>query len=142
MQGFSIQVYRAKHFDHHRYLGAPNDPERHYFQPLDWRFFVSTLSGTRTLLEIVRLRGAAARSGDGAKGAGPRGPRWVVLAGAGFHVLLVVGAVALGRWPLGVAWTLGFLIWFPFFSMLSRSSSTETFVPRPRSTIRRRPTAR
>ena len=29
IQGYSIQAYRPKHFDHHRDLGLPEDPEHH-----------------------------------------------------------------------------------------------------------------
>lgn len=116
IQGFSIEAYRLKHFDHHRDLGLPEDPENHYFRALDWRFFVLTLSGARTIIEIrQRLRkGRPAPSGK----ATPAALNWVVIAGGLLHGAITVGAFWAGFWQLGAAWAMGFLVWFPFFSML------------------------
>jgi fatty acid desaturase len=120
LQGFDIQAYRAKHFEHHRRLGQPDDPERHYFLPLDWLFFASTLSGARTALELVHLRkppGEAAPSAQEATATRYR-LNWVFLACACIHGGLVIGPALAGRWVFAISWTLGFLVWFPFFSML------------------------
>jgi fatty acid desaturase len=129
-QGITVQAYRAKHFDHHRYLGQPNDPEPHYFQPLDWRFIFTSLTGQQTVREIARLAErregadheptgeapAAALPGSGV--VRKKSAKLTLLAGGLGHAGLVIVPVLCGRWIFGVAWAIGFLIWLPFFSML------------------------
>jgi fatty acid desaturase len=118
IQGYSIQAYRPKHFGHHRELGQPEDPEHHYFHALNWRFFLLTLSGFFTMAEIVRrLPGRSPAAAPKAADA-PAAANWVMATGALLHAGIVLGSFWAGRWELAVAWTVGFLIWFPFFSML------------------------
>jgi fatty acid desaturase len=118
-QGYSVQSYRPAHFGHHREIGSPEDPERHYFHALDWELVILTFSGVRTAREIRQRLSQAAKSGPAptASSAKP-GINWVMIGGALLHGSIVVGSVATGHWPLGLAWTLGFLIWFPFFITL------------------------
>jgi fatty acid desaturase len=116
LQGYSIETYRPTHFGHHREIGSPEDPEHHYFHSLDWRLVVMTLSGVETVKVIRRrllVRGAAP-SAEAGKPAPQKG-RWVMAAGGLVHASIVVGSLLTGHWQLSLAWTLGFLIWFPFF---------------------------
>jgi fatty acid desaturase len=116
IQGYSVETYRPPHFGHHREVGSPEDPEHHYFHALDWRLVVLTLTGVRTAREIRRrLSGmvAAAPAGAG-RPAAPKA-NWVVLVGGVLHGAIVIGSILAGHWPLALAWTLGFFIWFPFF---------------------------
>src|SRR5687768_8283878 len=54
--GEDIRAYRPIHFDHHRFLGTPQDTERTYFDCLDWRFIVESLTGIK-VVRVLLFRG-------------------------------------------------------------------------------------
>ena len=56
--GVDVERYRPIHFDHHRYLGSPADTEISYFDPLDIRYIVETLTG----IKVLRVIGRRSRS--------------------------------------------------------------------------------
>jgi fatty acid desaturase len=119
IQGYSVETYRPSHFGHHREIGSPEDPEHHYFYALDWRLVLLTLSGIRTAKGVwKRLRGSGKSAVAGAGKPGTPSGKWVVVAGVLVHGAIVVGSIVAGHWPLGLAWLLGFFIWFPFFSTI------------------------
>ena len=45
--GQDIKAYRPIHFKHHLKLGTPEDPERAYFDQLNVRFIIESLTGIR-----------------------------------------------------------------------------------------------
>jgi len=119
LQGYSVETYRPTHFGHHREIGNVEDPEHHYFHALDLRLIFLTLSGIRTAKGIgERLFSTARRTLPASSQPSRSGFNWVVLAGGFVHGAIIVGAIMAGKWPLSVAWIIGFLIWFPFFSTL------------------------
>ena len=119
LQCYSVETYRPTHFGHHREVGLPEDPERHYFHALDLSIVILTLSGIRPALAVyARLFSAKAAEPSAAPKPESMKGKWVVFAGALLHGTIVVGAFLAGKWPLGIAWAAGFLLWFPLFSTL------------------------
>lgn len=119
LQGYSVETYRPAHFGHHREIGQPEDPENHYFHAFDWRLVLLTLSGVRTAKAVVqRFFGPPTGPAEASVPSKTSSINWVVLSGGLVHGMIVIGAITAGKWPLAVAWIMGFLLWFPLFSTL------------------------
>ncbi len=114
--GQHIGPNRSLHFHHHRYLGTIEDVENSYFDPLNLKFVVYSLLGVRTLM-IIRQRGDRLRSLVVERPATPAS-KWMFLAGAAFHGVLVLSILFLGFWWISISWTFGMLSVFPFLAAL------------------------
>jgi fatty acid desaturase/SAM-dependent methyltransferase len=119
--GMDIKAYRTLHFEHHRALGTPGDTERTYFEALDGRFFLESLTGIK-LAKVMfgRKESTAARSADRATAPAAEANRRSDAArqlglGALVHGAVVGTALATGHWPLAVAWVGGVFCAFPFW---------------------------
>ncbi len=112
--GMDVARYRPVHFDHHRFLGSPSDTEISYFDPLDVRFVVESLLGIKAL-RVLRHR--AQLQADKKQPTTWR-TRLVFAYGLVLNGALLVFLVRGGWWPAAVAWTLGVLVFFPFFGAL------------------------
>ena len=109
--GESVAGYRDHHFEHHRELGRPGDPEHSYFEPLDARFLVESLLGVRAL-RVARERLSVGGTRRG-------GRRVAVSIGTCvLHGSVVVGSALAGSIPLALAWSIGTAGFLPFFSSL------------------------
>src|SRR5262245_52973653 len=114
--GQDVRAYRPLHFDHHRYLGTPDDTERTYFEPLDLRFFLESLAGIRALRVLFwrEAVGAEAAATDGADRPSLVNP--TLLAGLALHASVVGAACLTGHWGLALAWLAGVVVMFPCFA--------------------------
>lgn len=144
--GQDIRAYRPIHFDHHRYLGTPQDTERTYFDPLDFRFIVESLTGIKILKVLMRRESVAkgeakpgaqdAKSAENAKNAGNAGNakksllNAQLLLGLAFHASLLGVACWLGEWSLAAAWLLGMGVVFPFFAAVRQVLEHRDFAAR------------
>ena len=117
--GQDIAAYRAIHFDHHRHLGTPQDTERTYFEALDARFVLESLTGIK-ILKVLMGRQRAARIDDGASEASSAKKKSLfnkqLVLGASLHALIVGAAIWRGAWALVAAWLIGVGVVFPFFA--------------------------
>ena len=111
--GQDIKGYRPIHFDHHRYLGMPEDTEHTYFDPLNIRFIVESLTGVKPMKVLTRREKIAANKGNTQVRATLNAQ---LLAGAAVNGIFLLGMILLGYWPIAVAWVIGMLIVFPFFA--------------------------
>jgi fatty acid desaturase len=135
MVGTSVAKYRKIHFEHHRSLGTTKDTEPSYFYPLNAFFIVKSLCGLRALevwfFRRQRLRstidntesgGASSRPARASISENDNGPATIGVAdcfvGVLAHVVVVIGTLALGSWPLATAWIVGVGMVFPFFAAL------------------------
>ncbi len=112
--GMDVARYRPIHFDHHRFLGSPDDTEISYFDPLNIRFLVESLLGVK-VLRVLRSRSKRLTQ--------ERVPRTkralLVLAyGAALNGALVLYLARSGRWFTALVWILGLAVFFPFFGAL------------------------
>jgi len=112
--GMDVASYRPIHFDHHRFLGSPDDTEISYFDPLNIRYFVESLLGIK-VLRVMRHRSRVLR--EKAVSKSWRG-RLVFAYGVVLNAALVLSLVRAGLWPAALAWTLGIVVFFPFFGAL------------------------
>lgn len=108
--GLETASYRVIHWDHHRLLGKTTDTEHSYFDPLNLRFFLLSLTGVGAL-KVLLFRGRRAR---------PRGTRkkWVLLGGILLHAGVTAALASGPARPFAAAWVLGLLMFFPFFGAL------------------------
>jgi fatty acid desaturase len=122
--GQDVRDYRPLHWEHHRSIGTPADTERSYFQALDARFILESLTGVR-LLKVVLGRARDLSKKDTSETASVPGKQpkrslvsRQVMAGLALHGAILGGAVLSGQWALAGAWTLGVGAVFPFFAGL------------------------
>jgi fatty acid desaturase len=109
--GQDIKAYRPIHFDHHRHLGTPADTEHSYFDPLNIRFIVESLTGIKPLKVLAKRDRINREKGAVAGGIGPQ-----LIIGIVLNAAVVLGSAALGWWALAASWTIGILIVFPFLA--------------------------
>lgn len=109
--GLNTGSYRIIHWDHHRFLGKPNDTEHSYFSALNFRFIVESITGLAAI-KVILFRRKNTRASRSVL------DRVMMLVG----LVLNIGVagflwICLG-WPLGLAWVLGLTSFFPFFGAL------------------------
>ena len=118
--GMDIKAYRPIHFDHHRFLGTPQDTERMYFDPLNWRFVVESLTGVKVVKVMLHREKASAAE---------RGQlnRQLVL-GVLLNAALLGTAVYFELWLLSCAWLLGMAVAYPFFVAIRQVLEHRSFL--------------
>ncbi|MEU8122580.1 fatty acid desaturase [Spirillospora sp. NPDC049024] len=121
--GSDVRAYRRIHFVHHRNLGTTADTETSYFDPLDRRFLLESLTGVRLVRSLAGYQRASAGATEGAASRTPSaetaGPPFlgaVFLAAGAVNASVVVGALLLGLPALAAAWVLGMLTFLPLFN--------------------------
>ena len=115
--GQDIAAYRAIHFDHHRYLGTPQDTERTYFEALDVRFVIESLTGIKILKVLLgRQRVASVDGAERERSAKKSLLNRQLVLGAALHACIVGASVWRGAWALVAAWLIGVGVVFPFFA--------------------------
>lgn len=117
--GQNIKDYRIVHFDHHRYLGQPNDTEHTYFDPLNTRFIVELLLGIKPLkIMLKREKVLAANAETREKAVSKSFFNKYLLGGIAFHLAILCAGLLAGSWSFVGAWIAGVALFFPFFSGL------------------------
>ena len=111
--GLSLKSYRKIHWQHHLYLGTPQDTEVSYFHALTKLFVLETLTGIHLLKTIMYKEGNDVLTKEQVKQS-----RLMLLAGAFIHLIILTAAFLSGHWPFVIAWILGFGIFFPFFATI------------------------
>ena len=111
--GLSIKSYRKIHWQHHLYLGSPQDTEVSYFHALTKLFLLETLTGIHLLRTIRRKEGNEVLTKEQVKQS-----RLMLVTGISFHLIIVFFAFITTNWPFAIAWLLGFGIFFPFFATI------------------------
>lgn len=129
--GQDIRAYRPIHFDHHRFLGTTKDTERSYFNALDVRFVVESLTGIRVLKVLL---GREKASKDGSTGQAAGGKKSLVNAqlviGLVLHASILGAAAWLHQWSLAASWLLGMGVVFPFFASVRQVLEHRDFAAR------------
>ncbi len=110
--GQNIANYRRVHFDHHKFLGTTRDTERTYFEPLDARFLLESITGIRAVRVLLGREQRLDQTQV------ERHARWPLLLGLTLHAAVVGSAAVAHAWFLVAAWILGLAVFFPFFSGL------------------------
>ena len=125
--GEDIRAYRPIHFDHHRFLGTTQDTERTYFDCLDWRFIVESLTGIK-VVRVLFFRGQKLekKATDGATKKKSLFNVQLLLALA-IHGSLLALFVTLHAWGALVAWLAGMGTVFPFFVTLRQLLEHRSF---------------
>lgn len=111
--GLSIKSYRKIHWQHHLYLGTPQDTEVSYFNALTKLFLLETLTGIHLFRTIIKKENSEVLTKEQI-----RQSRLMLVAGAVFHLIILVTAFLTGNWPFAITWVLGFGIFFPFFATI------------------------
>lgn len=138
-----VEFYRHIHMAHHRLLGAPDDTENSYFQPLSPRFLLNSLLGQRVisvLLNRAQTQAVVIPASIREKN------RRFFLIGAVLHFSIVVSALGTQSWILAGAWCTGVLCFTPFFGAVrqllehrntqsGQPKVTRLFAPGPFSAI-------
>ncbi len=115
LTGTHIKSYRIIHWDHHRFLGTPKDSEHSYFNALNTRLVLESLTGVHAFRvwwsRKKRVRKEIASSSSLRE-------NLMLLAGILLNASILVGAFLLGCWQASITWLLAMLVCFPFFASL------------------------
>ncbi len=111
--GLSIRSYRKIHWQHHVHLGTPDDTEISYFRAITSLFVFETLTGIHLLRTMVLKNQKTVLNEQQL-----RESRKMLIAGAIFHLIVIIPSFILGAWAFAVSWILGFGIFFPFFASI------------------------
>jgi fatty acid desaturase len=111
--GLSLKSYRKIHWQHHLYLGTPQDAEVSYFHALTKLFVIETLTGIHLLRTMMHKEGNDVLTKEQVKQS-----RMMLLAGAFLHLIILTAAFLTGNWSFAIAWILCFCIFFPFFATI------------------------
>ena len=115
--GQDTKAYRIVHFDHHRYVGTPQDTERIYFEALTLRFIIESLTGIKAIKVFLNTRQKAfVQEVDPDRGTTEHGKRNVLIGGILLNGAILSLSLLFGYWPLAAAWLIGIGIIFPFFA--------------------------
>jgi len=107
--GQDIKAYRVTHFEHHRHHGTTMDTERSYFDPLNTKFLVESLTGIRAARVLLARHEQTSPEGRGTFGI-------MTLVGAAFNSVIVLFALINGFWWSALAWSAGLVCFLPFFT--------------------------
>lgn len=115
MIGTHIKFYRLIHFDHHRYLGTPKDPEKTYFDGFNWRFLLESITGIR-VIRIILLRKTTIRSNDAIDPKIATANTRMFFLGILFNISVMLVMLYFMQWQLALSWAFGIIIIFPFIT--------------------------
>jgi len=106
--GEDVRSYRLIHFDHHRFLGTTRDTERTYFDHLNARFIIESLTGIK-LLKVLLRRERLTKTADDAN---PSEKKKTLLNALLVAALFIHGGVLAfcgtqRLWSLLIAWLVG-----------------------------------
>lgn len=116
--GMEIQNYRMIHWEHHRLLGTPDDTEHSYFNALNLRFILESLTGIRVLRIMLFRSRQVQKPGTPQAGMSKQKGRIMLLCGALLNAALLTAAFLIGLWPFAVAWALAMGVCYPFFGSI------------------------
>ena len=111
--GDDIKNYRPIHYGHHRFHGLPEDTENSYFNPLNNRFILESLSGIRVFNVLLNRRKRLESMGVVTPGSSKLQAQFFI--GIFLNLLILTAAFFLRSWELGISWLIGLFFFFPFF---------------------------
>lgn len=118
--GSSIKAYRVVHFDHHRHLGTTLDTERSYFEALDIRFIVESLTGLK-LVRVLLARKKHVSESVGAVEQDRPAKLGMLLLGLSANLAVMAAAAAFRDWALLLAWPFGVLVVHPAINAIRQN---------------------
>ena len=111
--GLSMKAYRKIHWQHHMHLGTPQDAETSYFNHISPSFLLESLTGIH-LVKIMLNKNRSNLLTPGQK----KQSLLMLAAGILFHSIILIIAILSANLVFVVSWTLGFLLFFPFFATI------------------------
>jgi fatty acid desaturase len=111
--GLSMKSYRKIHWQHHIYLGTPQDAEVSYFHALSKIFILETLTGIHLLRTILRKENNEILTNEQVKHS-----RIMLLAGFFLHALILTGSFLTNNRAFAISWIIAFGLFFPFFAAI------------------------
>lgn len=116
--GQGIKNYRVVHWQHHVALGTTADTERSYFESLDVRFFLHSLTGISAVSFFMKRAAFV----DGKRPERTNEARlekyFMLAAGLVFHGLVIASFFFTGQYGLMAVWILATGSFYPFFNRL------------------------
>ena len=113
-----IKNYRPVHWQHHTNLGLPDDPERSYFESLNWGFVIRSLTGI-SVVQFLLSRNRFINKQLQPNTALLKKERWrQLIAGACFHTALLSLFFVLHQYWLMLSWITAVGCFYPFFNRL------------------------
>ncbi len=115
LSGQHIKNYRIVHWNHHRDLGTTTDSEHSYFDPLNWKFILESLTGIKAVKTMFgREKSDTNKEANFDSAAFYR----MLFLGGLLNLLILSFPFYLGYWQFCIAWVAASLIFFPLFGAL------------------------
>lgn len=111
--GISVKKYRKIHWQHHLYLGKPEDTESTYFNQLTLSFVVRVITGLYTIAVIIKRRNIIVEKSSSLQKNGLL--RYYSLA---FHAIISIILYFYIGWMATTAWLTGIMVVFPLFASI------------------------
>jgi fatty acid desaturase len=111
--GLDIKAYRKIHWQHHLHLATPADTENSYFNPVSFSFILETLTGIH-LLHVITSKSNNEFLGKELR----KRSVYMLLIGLVINLAILSFSIYHSHWQFAVTWTLGMVIFFPFFATI------------------------
>ena len=108
-----VRQYRRIHFGHHRHLGTTSDTERSYFNALNVRYFIESLSGIKVARVLLTRVPSVLPSKETEIYL-----NWAAPAGVLLHLGVIGGGIYAQCYALALTWSFGVFIVYPFLGGL------------------------
>lgn len=115
MVGLDIKFYRIIHFDHHKHHGTVHDTEKTYFDALNWRFVLESVTGIKVLKVLIN-RDAKTKNNQNINTDVLKKNKIMFLLGALCNLVFVAVGFAMGYWQVALSWLAAMGVIFPFFA--------------------------
>jgi fatty acid desaturase/SAM-dependent methyltransferase len=124
--GLDVKSYRASHWKHHRFLGAINDTEVSYHQPLTLLRLADSMTGIYLLRTVLRYMKTYRKIDQQKTGAGVGSINVFRFVFAIVYTLCMQVTIITIFWfqvsrPGAVAWATGFFLFCPFLANLRQT---------------------
>jgi len=115
--GQGIKNYRIVHWQHHVALGTTDDTERSYFESLDLRFFIYSLTGI-SALQFLSNRNKFVESKKESTAVLNKEKYSQLFIALAFHITILISLYFLAQYWIMAAWLLAVGSFYPFFNKL------------------------
>lgn len=103
-----IKTYRKIHWDHHLFLGSPEDTETSYFHALTPGFILQTLTGVHAIRTLLKYSGHKKEHSNFKN----------ILRLSITHSLIVGSLLLFDYYIVTAGWAIGLMLTFPFFGVM------------------------
>ena len=116
--GQSIKYYRIIHWEHHKNLGTPADSETSYFESLNLKFILYSLTGIRVLRILLKRNNLITVDTKRYTEEVKKEAKTLLIGGLIFNLIFVISMALYHQWWLVAIWVMATFCFYPLFNSL------------------------